>query len=274
MASMERRRFQVPDGDGGTETVDGWLLRPPGAQGPTPLLVDVHGGPATYVQFEYGPIAHWSMLWSQGWSILALNAVGSASYGRKFASRLRRRWGELDLPQHLAAVQQLQKEGLCDERLAISGKSYGGYMSAWAIGHTTQFRAAVVMAPVANIEAHYGTSDSGYYSDPYSLGRDGQLDRNVMRHLSPVFHAHNARTPTLILQGDSDQRCPRAQAEELFMILKRRTNVPCELVLYPGGSHKFTSEACLPHRVDAMQRITDWLTRWVDQPLPGGTNQE
>lgn len=271
MASMERRRFQVPDGDGGTETIDGWLLRPPGVQGPTPLLVDVHGGPASYVLFEYGPTAYWSMLWSQGWSILALNAVGSSSYGRKFAGRLRRRWGELDLSQHLAAVQQLQKEGLCDDRLAIAGKSYGGYMSAWAIGHTTLFRAAVVMAPVANIEAHYGTSDSGYYSDPYALGQDGQIDRDFVRPLSPVMHAQNARTPTLILQGDDDQRCPRAQAEELFMTLRRRANVPCELVLYPGASHKFTSEACLPHRIDAMQRITGWLMRWADQPLPEGS---
>jgi len=156
-AHLERRTFQVPDGAGGQMSVDGWLLRPPHAQGATPLLVEMHGGPASYVLFDYRPTAYWSLMWSRGWSILALNAAGSASYGREFADRLRGHWGELDLPQHLAAVEQLQEEGLVNEKIAAVGKSYGGFLSAWAIGHTDRFAAAVVMAPVANLEAHYGT---------------------------------------------------------------------------------------------------------------------
>lgn len=269
MASMERRKFEVPDGDGGTETIDGWLLRPPDVQGATPLLVDAHGGPASYVLFEYDATTYWSLLWSQGYSILALNPVGSASYGRAFADRLRGRWGELDFPQFLAAIQQLQAEGLCDDRVAIAGKSYGGYMGAWAIGHSTQFRAAVVLAPVANIETHFGTSDSGYYSDPYTIdGEDQGIDLEALRRLSPTLHAHKARTPTLILQGEDDQRCPRAQAEELFMILRRKAKIPCEMVIYPGESHKFTSDGSLANRLDVMQRIVDWVTRWAPEPLP------
>lgn len=270
-ASMVRRQFQVPDGKGGTETIDGWFIRPLGAQGATPLLVDAHGGPASYVLFDYPAIAYWPALWSQGWSILALNAAGSASYGRAFADRLNQRWGELDLPQYEAAIEQLRTEGVADERIGIAGKSYGGFLSAWAIGHSRSFRSAVVIAPVSNIETHYATSDSGYYADSYTMGGDRDATRDVMRRLSPVQYAHEAATPTLILQGADDERCPRSQAEELFVTIKRTTSTPCELVLYPGGSHKFTTTAKPSQRQDAMTRIVDWLTDWVDMPLPDAT---
>jgi dipeptidyl aminopeptidase/acylaminoacyl peptidase len=267
-ATMQRKQFVVPDGEGGTETIDGWLIRPAGATGAAPLLVDMHGGPASFTLFDYPVIAYWPVLWSQGWSILALNAVGSASYGRKFADRLNGRWGELDLPQYEAAIAQLQAEGIADERVGAAGKSYGGFLSAWSASHSTYFRSAVVMAPVANIESHFGTSDSGYYADNYTMPSDLAAARALMRKLSPVQYAHQTVAPTLILQGSEDQRCPRSQAEELFVTIRRNTRTPCEMVLYPGGSHKFTSTSKPSHRQDAMSRIVNWLVSWVDFPLP------
>ena len=264
-ARMERRRFPVPDGRGGTEEIDGWWIRAEGASGPGPLLLDVHGGPASYVLFNYPPAAYWSVLWSQGWSILAPNAVGSASYGRAFARRLRGHWGELDLPQMLAAVEQLRAAGEADGRVAIAGKSYGGFMAAWAIGTTEAFRAAAVLAPVSNIETHYATSDSGFYADPYSADGERSVNRETMRRLSPTQHVERARTPTLILHGEADERCPLSQSEELFVAMRRGARPPCELVIYPGGTHKFTSQGKPSHRLDAMRRIVEWLTRWVDR---------
>ena len=263
--AVSRRSFRVPDGDGGTELIDGWLIHGSSDPSPGPLLLDVHGGPASYVLFDFPRVAYWSALSSQGWSILALNTTGSASYGRRFSDRLRGRWGELDLPQSIAAVEQLRAEGIADERIAIIGKSYGGYMAAMAIGQTTLFKAAVVMAPVSNIETHFGTSDSGYYSDPYTLDGDRKANREVMRRLSPTQYAEKATTPTLILQGEQDERCPKCQAEELFVSMKRGANPPCELVIYPGASHKFTTEGKPSHRLDALNRITQWLTRWASR---------
>jgi dipeptidyl aminopeptidase/acylaminoacyl peptidase len=166
-----QRNFEVPSGgEQENETIEGWLLLPPGLTGPYPSLVDVHDGPASYSYLKYLWHRHWHVLISRGWAVLTLNTVGSASFGREFSDRLRGRWGELDLNQCLAAVQLLQREGIADERVAITGKSYGGYLSAWAIGHTSIFRAAVICAPVSNLETHYGTSDSGTTRTPMRCG--------------------------------------------------------------------------------------------------------
>jgi dipeptidyl aminopeptidase/acylaminoacyl peptidase len=265
--TSELRRFDVPDGRGGRETIEGWYVRPQGATGALPLLVDVHGGPTSYALLGFPWHVYWNVLCARGWSIVALNPVGSSSYGLEFARRLNGAWGELDFPQHLAAADALQKEGLADERLAIAGKSYGGYMAAWAIGHTRRFRAAIVSAPVANLESHIGTSDGGYYSDPYTMQGERFLKPERYRQLSPVQHAHDAVTPTLILQGKEDERCPRGQAEEMFAALMRGGRAQTELVMYPGGGHHFFESGKPSHRLDVVTRMVAWLQRWIDQPV-------
>jgi dipeptidyl aminopeptidase/acylaminoacyl peptidase len=261
---LEARRFEVPNGERGNETIEGWLLRPPSLAGPYPLLVDVHGGPASYSYLKYTWHRYWHVLISQGWGVLTLNAVGSSSFGREFSDRLRGRWGELDLGQHLGAVKALQQEGIADERVAITGKSYGGYLAAWAIGHTSVFRAAVICAPVSNLETHYGTSDSGYYSDPYALKGEPHRDPEKYQKLSPFHHAQKANTPSLILQGEEDERCPKCQSEELYSRLKTATDMPVELVLYPGGSHHFFETGKPSHGADAVRRLVEWVNRWVN----------
>ncbi|MET0964676.1 MAG: S9 family peptidase [Noviherbaspirillum sp.] len=261
----EIRTFKVPDGTGGSESIEGWLLRRAGAQGTDPLLNDAHGGPASYALVDFDTNVFWQTLCSNGWSVLALNAVGSSSYGREFCDRLAGHWGEYDLPQHLAAVAALQDEGICDYRIAISGKSYGGFLSAWAIGHTDQFTAAVVMAPVGNIETHYGTSDGGYYADPFYLGTAPRFDRAFARKLSPLQSVEQSRTPTLFIQGKEDERCPKCQSEEMFVSLMRAGDTPTELVLYPGEGHGFLGEGKPSCRADASRRVVGWVSRYACQ---------
>lgn len=262
------RSFEVPDGEGGTERIDGWLLTPAAADAARcgPLLVDVHGGPAAYVQLKFSTHPYWQVLCARGWSVLALNPVGSSSYGRQFSARLREHWGELDLPQHLAAVARLRDEGLADDRIAIAGSSYGGFLSSYAIGHTHRFKAAIVCAPVANMESHFGTSDSGYYADAYSTDGEPDEERALLARLSPMSTIEKVRTPTLFLQGADDERCPHGQSEELFVKLRRADVAPAEMVLYPGGSHHVFGEGQVSHRLDIQHRIVEWLERWVGQP--------
>ena len=258
----ELRSFEVPDGLGGSEQIEGWLLRERGKPGPTPLLSDMNGGPASYALLDFDTNVFWQVLCSNGWAVLALNAVGSASYGHEFCRRLAGHWGDYDLPQHEAAVRQLQREGVCDGRVAVSGKSYGGYLSAWATGHTDLFKAAVVMAPVGNIETHYGTSDGGYYADPFYLASQPRFDRVRARELSPLQHIEKSRTPTLFLQGKEDERCPKCQSEELFVSLMRAGDTPAEMVLYPGENHSFLGSGAPSCRSDAARRIVGWVNRF------------
>ncbi|HZY19336.1 MAG TPA: S9 family peptidase [Ramlibacter sp.] len=267
--AAERRSFQVPDGRGGEETIHGWLIRAKGATGPGPLLDDAHGGPAAYALLDFDTNVFWQVLCSRGWSVLALNAVGSASQGREFCRRLTGRWGELDLPQHQAAIAQLQQDGVCDDRLAISGKSYGGFFSAWAVGHTAMFRAAVVMAPVGNLETHYGTSDGGYYADPFYLGSSPHFDRKKARELSPLQHIEKSTTPVLFMHGKEDERCPRCQSEEMFVSLMRAGDTPAELVVYPGADHHFLDQGAPTCRRDAARRIVAWVERWCGPDRAG-----
>jgi dipeptidyl aminopeptidase/acylaminoacyl peptidase len=232
-----------------------------------PLLNDVHGGPAAYALLDYDTNVYWQSLCSRGWAVLLLNAAGSSSFGREFCERLAGNWGRYDLPQHLEAVRQLQHEGVCDDRVAIAGKSYGGYFTSWAIGHCDSFRAAVVMAPVGNIETHYGTSDGGYYADPLYVDAAPQFDRKRARELSPLQYIEGAATPTLFMQGKDDERCPKCQSEELFVSLYRAGQTEAELILYPGEDHHFLGEGKPSNRADAAHRIIDWVTRHAGQPV-------
>jgi dipeptidyl aminopeptidase/acylaminoacyl peptidase len=271
----EARWFEVPDGNGGTERIEGWLLQADtGHTGPKPLLNDVHGGPHAFALLDYDTNVFWQVLCCEGWAVLALNATGSASYGREFTRRICGKWGELDLPQHLAAVEALQREGVCDERVAIVGKSYGGFMSAWAVGHTDVFRAGVVMAPVADIETHYGTSDGGYYADPFYIDTRPGFDREVARRLSPLQYIDRSTTPTLFMQGKDDERCPKSQSEQLFVSLYRTGNVDTELVLYPGETHGFLGEGAPSCREDASGRIMAWVKRHVGKPAARAQEEE
>jgi dipeptidyl aminopeptidase/acylaminoacyl peptidase len=152
---------------------------------------------------------------------------------------------------------------VCDGRAAIAGKSYGRYLSAYAVGCTDRFEAAVVMAPVGNIETHYGTSDGGYCADPLYVGSAPVFDRDLARALSPMRGIERAKAPTLFLQGKDDERCPKCQSEELFVSLMAAGGTPTELVLCPGEDHLFLSEGAPSCREDAAMRIVEWVTAHV-----------
>jgi len=254
--------FDVPKNENGaTERIEGWLIRARHQAQPAPLLNDIHGGPASYALLDFDSTMYWQVLCSQGWAVLALNAVGSASFGHRFSHELEGHWGTRDMPQHLAAIASLQADGVCEDRLAVCGKSYGGYLAAWTIGHTDMFKAAVVMAPVGNIETHYGTSDGGYYADPFYMATAPRFDREKARRLSPLQTIEKARTPTLFLQGKEDERTPKCQSEELFVSFARASDTPAEMVLYPNEGHGFLGEGAPACRADAARRIIDWLSR-------------
>src|SRR5207244_4700045 len=251
-----RRAFDTPNGK-----IEGWVIAP--AATPAPLIVDIHGGPSAFrgdalslgYFFKY-------VLASKGWAVLSLNPTGSGSYGRAHAHGIRGHWGEHDLPEQLAAVDALVKDGIADPaRLAVAGYSYGGFMTTWTIAHSDRFRAAVVGAPVADQESFHGTSDIGLWFAAFELNADFPGDRETLRKYSPLTYVDRITTPTLIVHGEADDRCPIGQGEQLFAALLASGRTETELVRYPGGSHLFIEDGRPSHRVDYNQRIVDWVTR-------------
>ncbi|MFL6585290.1 MAG: S9 family peptidase [Luteimonas sp.] len=254
---IQKRRFEVPRGDAGSETIDAWLLQPEGP-GPYPLLLDMHGGPEAHVTFDYETRVHWPVLIAQGWAILALNAVGSDSYGEEFTQRLRGHWGEYDLLQFATVADALRAEGLVED-VAVFGHSYGGFLAAWALASRLPLIAGVVSAGVIDQRSHAGTSDSGYYVGPYAMTGEPQDAAATYERLSPIVHAHRIDVPTLILQGTDDMRCPIGQSEQLYTTLVRSGRTDSRLVLFPGGQHHVSSTGRPSHREAWYGQLVDWL---------------
>lgn len=256
--AKERRSFATPNGE-----VEGWLRRPVGDEQPAPLLMLIHGGPqGAYGSGFLGIDDALSLSASaRGWAVLMLNPHGSSTYGHAFASSLVGRWGELDLPEHLAAIDALVAEGIADPgRLAVAGYSYGGYMTSWVVGHTDRFKAAVIGAPVTNLESMFGTSDVGVMLGSAEMGGRLVEKRETYRRLSPMAYIDRVTTPCLVLHGEADDRCPIGQGEEWFVGLRVRGQT-AEMVRYPSGSHLFILLGRPSHRLDYSHRVLAWIER-------------
>ncbi|MER6952140.1 S9 family peptidase [Nonomuraea sp. NPDC000554] len=247
------RTFTAPDGT----PVEGFLLRDETLSGPAPVLLDVHGGPhnAWAPVFDGVHLYH-QVLAARGWTVLTLNPRGSDGYGEAFYTAALGAWGLADADDFLAPLDELVAEGVADpERLAVTGYSYGGYMTCWLTARTGRFKAAIPGGSVADLSSMVGTSDAGYFLKEYECA-GGVVAQ------SPITHVAGVATPTLILHGENDDRCPVGQAEQWFAALRERA-VPVRLVRYPGASHLFILNGRPSHRFDYNERIIAWLEQWV-----------
>ncbi len=118
---------------------------------------------------------------------------------------------------------------------------------------------------VTDLTSMAGTSDAAHLLGAAELGGSPWDERELYARQSPMSRVEDVRTPTLILHGGEDQRCPVGQAEQWFNALRVR-GVPAELVLYPGGSHMFPLDGPPSHRVDFNRRVVDWVERYAGEP--------
>jgi dipeptidyl aminopeptidase/acylaminoacyl peptidase/CubicO group peptidase (beta-lactamase class C family) len=267
----QSRDFTISDGT----VVQGWLIRDPARSTPGPLLLDVHGGPHNAWNGAADPVhLYQQVLASQGWTVLIVNPRGSDGYGDDFFRAGVGGWGIADAADLTEPIDQLIAEGIADpDRLAVTGYSYGGYMTCYLTGHTDRFAAAVAGGVVADLHSMYGTSDIGYgFTQLEAGGTPAEVPEQYVAS-SPIVSARNVTTPTLILHGDADDRCPVGQAEQWFTEL-RAARVPTRLVRYPGGSHLFVINGRPSHRVDYQDRLMDWLHRYIDGPAAAATRTE
>lgn len=258
IALPESRRFRAPDG---TE-LEGYVWgADPG--NPKPLLLNVHGGPHNAWTPALGTFElHHQELVAAGWAVLALNPRGSDGYGEAFMRGVIGGWGANDQQDFLSAIDQLVADGIADpERLAVTGYSYGGFMSLWLAGTSDRFRAVVAGGVVSNLASQYGTSDFGPHFETEFLA-EPHTDREKYVRMSPVSYVADMTAPLLILHGQADDRCDLGQAEEVFGAL-RKMRREVEMVIYPGGSHLFVVAGRPSHQVDYQTRLRDWLQAHV-----------
>ncbi|MGH2821070.1 MAG: S9 family peptidase [Actinomycetota bacterium] len=254
--SFEPRSFTSADG----REVEGWLLR--GAER-GPLLLDIHGGPhnAWSPVFDVVHLYH-HMLVAEGWNVLVINSRGSDGYGEDWYRAVVGGWGRRDLPDFMCAVDALVEEGAADpERLSLTGYSYGGFMTNWIIAHTNRFSSAIAGGCLSNLTSSFGSCDKGWLFGSLEMGVSHDEDPEVFTELSPLTHVDRVSTPTLVLHGRDDDRCPVGQAEEWFAALRSRGRT-VELVLYPGASHLFLFDGRPSQRIDYARRVAAWAKRF------------
>lgn len=235
-------------------SIESLALAPSNAR-PTGVILWPHGGPHGRTAQEYRPESEAAT--RHGFAVVAPNFRGSHGYGIAFVLADRMDLGGADYADCLAALDSwLASAGHENVSQYITGTSYGGYLTAWAIGHTSRFVAAVAVNAVTNVESFFGQTDIPSWVH-WEFGGSPLEQRELIRERSPVQHVAGATTPTLVVHSEEDRRVPIAQGLELHALL-RAAGVATEFVRYPREYHRIAEPA---HRVDLMARTLDWFVR-------------
>jgi dipeptidyl aminopeptidase/acylaminoacyl peptidase len=247
----------------GNFNVQGWLLLPlhydPSKK--YPLIVEVHGGPASAVVGRWGgggglSAAAFSAL---GYFVLQPNPRGSFGQGEAFTQANRQDFGYGDLQDILAGVDTVEAQYPVDpNRVGLTGWSYGGFMSMFAVTQTQRFKAAVAGAGISDWQSYYGQNSIDQWMTPY-FGASVYDDPAVYQKSSAISFIKQAHAPTLVVVGDRDGECPAPQSFEFWHAL-RAQHVPTQLVVYPNEGHGFSDPA---HRRDVLERAVEWFGRYM-----------
>jgi len=223
-----------------------------------PMLVELHGGP-TGVALDAFPVPRTyptQVFLQRGIAVFAPNFRGSVNYGAAFRLKNIDSQGFGDFDDVMTGIDQLVKEGFADPgRLGVMGWSYGGYLTAWVIGHTDRFKAASVGAPATDWITYYAQSDGPKSTlITYFGGTPWNNPAAYNRH-SPRTGEANIHTPTMLQVGAEDIN----HNNEIYWSLHDR-HIPVEYVVYPREGHGFVEPA---HQRDLMERNLRWFTQWL-----------
>ena len=226
-----------------------------------PLVMDIHGGPNGRFSDSFD-ITH-QVLVGAGYLVLAVNPRGSSSYGPDFMKAVLRDWGGEDFLDLMMAMDLVCERDYVDEnRLGVHGYSYGGFMSSWIVGHDHRFKAAVIGAPCINLHSMYGTSDIGVSFGENQWGGSSVGDVDILLKHSPLTYATEVQTPSLLMHGETDYRCPVEQSEQFYVALKRQDKT-VEFVRFPNCSHGFRKSGHPVFREEYLERMLNWLSEYV-----------
>jgi dipeptidyl aminopeptidase/acylaminoacyl peptidase len=225
-----------------------------------PLVLYIHGGPTSSSKNDFGIFAQ--LLAAQGWLVFEPNYRGSDNQGIDFKRAIFDDSGEGPGRDVLAGVEMLKKRGIVDEtNIAVTGSSYGGYMTSWLIGHAQFWKAAIAASPLTNWLDQYSLGDLNVTVGANNFGRSPYTAESMKHYVeqSPITYYEKMVTPTLILHDVGDYRVPITQGYELYHALKDR-GVKTEFYAYPISGH---SPADPVRMRDMYRRWVEWLSRYL-----------
>ncbi|MCP4964434.1 MAG: S9 family peptidase [bacterium] len=242
------------------ETIQAHIVYPPGFDRTKkwPLVHNIHGGPHN----ASGGSWHWrwntQAFAAAGYVVVSVNFHGSDSFGDDFTRSIRGAWGEKPMQDIMAATDHLLGQGFIDEnRMAIIGGSYGGYLVSWIMGHTDRFASAV---------CHAGVTDLlGQWASDITAGRETAIggtpweDMDAVQRWSPLAHTADMTTPTLVIHGELDYRVVVTQGLSLYGILKQK-GVDARLSYYPDEGHWIEKPQ---NSIHWYGEVMAWLERYI-----------
>lgn len=253
LGDVETITWDGPDGF----TQNGVLVYPPGFEEGRryPLVLSIHGGPMGTSTESFSTFNQ--IMAAQGWLVFSPNYRGSSTQGKAFQRAVINDAGDGPGRDVMSGVEAVKALGIVDEsRVAVSGWSYGGYMTAWLTAHYDGWAVAMAGAAVTDWFDWYSMADMNVWAG-FGLGGSPWLNDNAMNYWrqSPMAYAHQIRTPTLIISNTGDERVTVSQSYKLFHALKDN-GVEVKFVVYPVGGH-FPSDPV--HRRDLRRRWVEWI---------------
>lgn len=266
-AWVEEVRIPQPEEiwfESGDEIIQGWLIRPkgnkPSSEKKAPVILNIHGGP--HAQFSPAFFHELQMYVSRGYALVFINPRGSTGRTNEFGKAVNAKWGFADMPDFMAAIDHvLSLGGLDEDRLGVTGGSYGGFSTNWLLGHTDRFKAAVTDRSISNMASMYGTDDIAMISFDKDLGTPWDNPQGFWE-ASPLAYVQNVTAPCLIIHSEEDYRCPMEQAEQWYMALKSLGRTT-EFVRFPNESHGLGRNGKPKHRVERLERTLDWFDKYL-----------
>lgn len=244
-------------------TITGWLAKPHG-DGPFPVILNIHGGP--FAQYTHSWFDETQVLTSAGYAVVFSNPRGSGGRTRSWGTAVQ---GDMAAPAMADVLAVLDHAldldpSLDRSRLGIQGGSYGGYLTAMTIAADHRFRAAIVERGYLDPDSFVGTSDIGrFFTEEYT-----SRSSEAIAAQSPLAHAPQVGTPTLVMHSELDLRCPLEQAQQYYAALQR-AGVDTEMLIFPGENHELSRAGQPRHRRQRFEAILDWWDRRL-----GGEDRE
>ncbi len=241
--------------------VDGWLLAPlhTDAAAKHAMITIVHGGPSAAYRPAFVGRGTTRAFLQHGYYVFLPNPRGSFGQGEAFTLANVKDFGYGDLRDVLTGIDAVEKQAPIDEnRLGLTGYSYGGYMTMWTVTQTNRFKAAVAGAGVSDWLSYYGENGIDQWMIPF-FGASVYDDPAVYAKSSPITFIKNVKTPTFEYVGQNDVECPMPQTQEFWHALQT-FNVPTQFVVYAGEGHGLRGPA---HRADAEKRTIAWFDRYL-----------